>query len=89
MTEVAWAPSDITRFLRTKGASQGAIDAAGRIKRMRATIEELRSEDATPIPWLSSRASQLATFYSLLANWVEDRELLWESNGVDYTGGEE
>ena len=89
MTEVAWAPpADLYKVLRSRGASQGAIDAAGRIKRQRKAIEDLRVEALPPIPWLQSRPSQLATFYSLLSNWYSDRDLLWDTNGVDYIGGE-
>lgn len=91
MTEVDvdWKPPvDLYKILRSKGASQGAIDAAGRIKRQRQAIEDLRAEDAPPIPWLASRSSQLATFYSLLSNWYDDRSMLFDCNDVDYSGGE-
>lgn len=94
MTEVdvAWTPTtlpDTTSVLRSRGASHAMIMTASRIKEQRKAIEEMRAEGTPPFLWLRSRPSQLATFYSLLGNWFDDRTLLIDAHGVDYRGGDQ
>lgn len=87
--DVDWKPTDLTRFLRTQGATQSVVDAAGRIRRQRQSIEELRAEARPLFPWMQSRPAQLATFYALLANWLDDRAFLIDRNNIDYSGSDE
>lgn len=86
MTEVDWAKPTDVKWLLKRGASQGIIDAAGRVHRMRQTIDVMRADTWDPPLWLSSRNAQLATFYHLLANWYDDRSMITERYDVDYSG---
>lgn len=87
MTEVDWKRETDVKWLLKRGASQGIIDAAGRVHRMRQLIIAMRGEDWEAPPWLSSRNAQLATFYALLGNWYDDRSMITERYDVEY--GEE
>ena len=84
--EVDWRPTDISKSLRAQGASQTAFDAAGRVKRIRVTIDEWRADTLPPPPRLSTQTAQLAAFYSMLGNWFDDRALLLDANEIDYRG---
>ena len=84
--DVDWKPTDISKSLRAQGAPQVAFDAAGRVKRMRTTIDEWRSDTVPPPAWLSTRSAQHAAFYSMLGNWFDDRALLLDANDIDYRG---
>lgn len=88
MTEVDWAKPTDVKWLLKRGASQGIIDAAGRVHRMRQTINEMRAETWETPTWLSSKNAQLGTFYKLLANWYSDREMICDRYDVDYLGEE-
>ena len=61
----------------------------GYIRKYRREIDNMRGPDAHHPPvWLESRQQQISEFWRLYASFIELRETVYDTHGIEYWGGD-